>query len=174
LPPRNFVPLGGDGESGAQGADAAWPWKTVSVGVLASSLAPGPAHARGWRKKKAREEPPHFDQLLDLSWPILKNLGFSGILGVMAALAFKTVGRSLAIAVGALFTIVQLGAYFGYLRVDWARVHKDVVQSFDVNQDGKINSEDYKASATRVLAILSQGVPSVGGFCGGFSLGLSL
>ena len=31
---------------------------------------------------------------------------------------------------------LQLGAYFGYLKVDWARVHKDVHRAFDVNHDG--------------------------------------
>jgi hypothetical protein len=35
--------------------------------------------------------------------------------------------------------VLQLGAYFGYLKVDWARVHKDVIRSFDVNQDGCIS-----------------------------------
>ena len=31
---------------------------------------------------------------------------------------------------------IQLGAYMGYVEVDWAKVHKDVIRSFDVNQDG--------------------------------------
>ena len=53
------------------------------------SLTARPAHALRLRKKKAKDTPPHLDVLLDQSWPILKNLGFSGILGVMAALAFK-------------------------------------------------------------------------------------
>ena len=53
------------------------------------SVTARPAHALRLRKKKVREDPPHLDVLLDQSWPILKNLGFSGVLGVMAALAFK-------------------------------------------------------------------------------------
>ena len=64
-------------------------WKLVCTGALALSLTARPAHALRLRKKKARDNSPHFDVLLDQSWPILKNLGFSGVLGVMAALAFK-------------------------------------------------------------------------------------
>jgi hypothetical protein len=65
------------------------------LAVLAEAVAPTPAHAFGRKKKVVKDDPPHLDQLLDLSWPILKNLGFSGVLGVMAALAFKVVPQTL-------------------------------------------------------------------------------
>ena len=64
-------------------------WKLVWTGALAMSLTARPAHALRLRKKRTKDNPPHLDVLLDQSWPILKNLGFSGVLGVMAALAFK-------------------------------------------------------------------------------------
>ena len=100
------------------------------------SLDARPAHALlgiGRKPKPKRKAPEvDVDKLVDLSWPILKNLGFSGVLGVTAAIAFKvhagsadlhlaspcaaakcmllvqTVGRALAVVVGMVFGIVQV------------------------------------------------------------------
>ena len=103
------------------------------------SLDARPAHALLGigRKPKPKHRAPDVDvdKLVALSWPILKNLGFSGVLGVMAAIAFKvhadsavpylaspcaaakcmllvqTVGRALAVVVGVVFGIVQVCGY---------------------------------------------------------------
>lgn len=58
--------------------------------LLLSGLNAGPAHALLKKKKKpAPNASTEVDKLVDLIWPIVKNLGFSGILGATAAFAFK-------------------------------------------------------------------------------------
>ena len=66
----------------------------------------------------------------------------------------------------------QLAAYQGFITVNWTRVHKFVIKDLDVNRDGHLDASDFKAVMASVLAVLSQGMPSVGGFLGGFALGL--
>ena len=64
----------------------------------------GPAYAVfGGRRRKAVPDSGELDRWVDLSWPVLKNLGFSGVLGVLAAFAFKVsnflAARNVAISV---------------------------------------------------------------------------
>ncbi|KAK9828508.1 hypothetical protein WJX72_000456 [[Myrmecia] bisecta] len=106
--------------------------------------------------------------------PILKNLGFSGICGAASGVAFKAVGRACAVAVGCVFILIQGLAYAGYIQLDWTRVHADVMRTCDVNHDGRLDASDLKAALTSFLAVLSEGVPSAGGFCAGFIFGLHM
>jgi uncharacterized membrane protein YtjA (UPF0391 family) len=61
--------------------------------VLCSLLHASPAHALFRRKKKVAPKKglldADVDRLVDLSWPILHNLGFSGIVGVVTGIALK-------------------------------------------------------------------------------------
>ena len=66
----------------------------------------------------------------------------------------------------------QLAAYQGFITVNWTRVHKFVIKDLDVNRDGHLDASDFKAVMASALAVLSQGMPSVGGYLGGFALGL--
>jgi len=66
----------------------------------------------------------------------------------------------------------QVAAYQGYITVTWTRVHAHVIRGLDVNRDGRLDASDLRALAASALAVLSQGMPSVGGFLGGFALGL--
>ena len=56
--------------------------------------------------------------------------------------------------------------------MNWTRVHKFIIKDLDVNHDGHLDASDFKAVSASALAVLSQGMPSVGGFLGGFALGL--
>ncbi len=66
----------------------------------------------------------------------------------------------------------QVAAYQGFITVNWTRVHKFVIKDLDVNRDGHLDASDFRAVMASALAVLSQGMPSVGGFLGGFALGL--
>ncbi|DBA96287.1 TPA: hypothetical protein ACH3X3_002468 [Trebouxia sp. C0006] len=46
--------------------------------------------------------------LTDLAWPLLQNLGFSGLVGIVCAVAFKAIGRAVAIGLGTTFAVVQV------------------------------------------------------------------
>jgi uncharacterized membrane protein (Fun14 family) len=67
---------------------------------------------------------------------------------------------------------VQGLAYGGFITVNWSHVHKSMNVMLDVNHDGKLDATDFKAVVKKSLGILSQGVPSVGGFLSGLMLGL--
>lgn len=67
---------------------------------------------------------------------------------------------------------LQLAAYQGFITVNWTKVHKFVIKDLDVNRDGHLDASDFKAVMASALAVLSQGMPSVGGYLGGLALGL--
>lgn len=128
----------------------------------------------GVSRKRETQPPATADSLLELSWPILKNLGFSGLVGVATGVAFKAVGKVLALLFGTMFAMLQVGVYLGYVTVDWSRVHKDVLSFLDINSDGEVEASEVKTFAAKCVAILSQGLPSGGGFCLGLGVGLHL
>lgn len=66
----------------------------------------------------------------------------------------------------------QFAAYQGFITVNWTRVHKFIIRDLDINRDGHLDASDLQAVMASTLAVLSQGMPSVGGFLGGFALGL--
>ena len=51
-------------------------------------------------------------------------------------------------------------------------MHTLVIRGLDVNRDGRLDASDLRALTASALAVLSQGMPSIGGFLGGFALGL--
>ncbi|CAK0782661.1 hypothetical protein CVIRNUC_005856 [Coccomyxa viridis] len=121
-------------------------------------------------KQKADTIDEYSSRLVKLYWPIMANLGFSGAVGLATGLALRAVGQAVAIALGILFIIIQGGAYLGFVEVKWATVHREVIRRLDINRDGTFDATDFKSLLASSLAILSQGVPSVGGFLAGFAL----
>lgn len=112
------------------------------------------------------------DTLVAMAGPIVANLGFSGMLGYAAAYALKTVGKMLAVFVGMIFLLLQGMQYMGYISMNWAKIHTDVIKTLDQNNDGKLDAQDLKIASNNLLPILAQGVPSVTGFAAGFYLGI--
>ncbi|BDA45537.1 probable FUN14 domain-containing protein 1 at C-terminar half [Coccomyxa sp. Obi] len=162
----------GDHEGGIQRAFA-----LATVFALVSALSPSAAQALSLKKKKKKQPTNRLienysDHLVTIGWPIAQNLGFSGALGFATAFALKAVGSALALGFGLLFIVVQGAAYLGYIEVKWTVVHKEVIRRLDVNQDGKFDASDLKSLVASGLAVLAEGVPSVGGFLAGFALGL--
>ncbi|KAL0039007.1 hypothetical protein WJX77_004944 [Trebouxia sp. C0004] len=82
------------------------------------------------------------------------------------------IGRAVAIGLGTTFAVVQLLAYGGFVTVQWSKIHEDILRMCDVNGDGQFGATDMHSAIGSVLAMLSQGLPSVSGFCLGFGLGL--
>ncbi|KAG2450787.1 hypothetical protein HYH02_004624 [Chlamydomonas schloesseri] len=181
---------GGNGGSGGRGGPEQGPsggsgssWGRAAALALAGGML-FTAEA-SWAAKKvepAKPAPPPakeeltVDKVTDMLWnlagPILTNLGFSGCVGAAAGIALKKVGQFLAVCVGLLFLMVQGLAYTGFITVNWANVHTTVTHVLDVNKDGKLDADDFKHMMNSGLGVLSQGVPSVGGFLGGFLLAI--
>ena len=58
--------------------------------------------------------------------PYLQQLSFGAIAGFVAGYALKKVGKVLAIALGLLFVILQILAYYGFVTINWLEVQNRV------------------------------------------------
>lgn len=139
----------------------------------ASPRRKGRKHNRSWADWDDNPELNGYaTHLTDLAWPLLQNLGFSGAVGLVCAIAFKAVGRVVAIGLGTTFAVVQLLAYGGFITVEWSKIHEDILRMCDVDRDGNFGASDLHDVIGSSLAMLSQGLPSLSGFCLGFGFGL--
>jgi uncharacterized membrane protein (Fun14 family) len=69
--------------------------------------------------------------------------------------------------------LAQLAAYNGYVAVDWSRVQQDTMRRFDLNNDGKVDSDDIKIASQRLVSVLTTNMAgAAGGFATGFVLGI--
>lgn len=59
-------------------------------------------------------------------FPFVEQLGFGALAGFAAGYALKKVGKLLAIALGLLFVVLQVLAYYGFVQVDWGAVQRQV------------------------------------------------
>lgn len=66
----------------------------------------------------------------------MTNLGFSGMIGLVAGVALKKVGQMLAVLIGMAFAALQGLAYTGAITVNWSNIQDRVTRSLDANNDG--------------------------------------
>ncbi|CAD7699508.1 unnamed protein product [Ostreobium quekettii] len=114
------------------------------------------------------------DKIWDWLGPLVKQLGYSGILGLITASAFKFVGRAGAITLGLVFIGLQALQHYGYIEIDWGRIQAKVGKRLDVTGDKKFDEMDIKAILTSVLEAMAKGLPNAAGFCAGFLIGLKV
>ncbi|GMH42340.1 hypothetical protein BSKO_10259 [Bryopsis sp. KO-2023] len=114
------------------------------------------------------------DALVEMGAPIVNNLGFSGVAGLSVAIAIKVVGSVVAVVLGLGFVALQVLSYYGIIDIKWKVLEDNLVEALDVSGDGKVDKEDAKIILDNGLRLLSQGVPSVAGFCAGFLLGIKI
>ena len=65
--------------------------------------------------------------------PYIQQLGFGGIAGFVVGYALKKVGKIVAIALGILFVILQVLAYYGFVSINWIQVQKSVDPLLETN-----------------------------------------
>ena len=104
--------------------------------------------------------------------PAVKQLGFSGVVGVCAGAAAKSLGRKAAIGVGIGVVGVQALAYLGYIDVKWDRVEDAATKALDVNGDGEVNEEDAVEAWRAFRKVATYGMASAAGFSSGVVIGL--
>ena len=80
-------------------------------------------------------------------------------------------------ALGGVFCLFQVAAYYGYVKVDMAKVERDFTAVLDVNKDVKVDQDDLRAMFGSTIDVLTANTDlstgaSAGGFTGGFALGL--
>lgn len=103
-----------------------------------------------------------------------KEIGVSAICGFCSGYALKQVGRLLAIGIGLTFVGFQVAKQKGWIDggPNWQQVNQTLTSHADLNGDGKVDVQDVKIGLAQVQDYLGVGLPSVGGFAGGFAAGL--
>lgn len=93
-------------------------------------------------------------------------------MGYASGFACKRIGRGVLFTGGTIFILLQSLSQRGYVVVDYAKVEQDLMNSFDLDGDGKLTSKDAALAQERVMEQLHVGLPSGSGFTVGFCLGL--
>ena len=124
------------------------------------------------RRRSSGNDDDPLQDLLERAKPLIPKISFGSVLGYCSGTAAKKIGKAIAITVGIMYMAVQSAAYSGYLKVDWDKVEKDVVQHIDVDGDGKFTEKDLQVYWGKIKRILTYNIPSASGFTIGFLYGL--
>jgi uncharacterized membrane protein (Fun14 family) len=112
------------------------------------------------------------EEAIEKAKPVLANLSFGAVMGYCSGVALQKVGKALALLVGIGFVGLQTAASFGYIVIDWEKVRIDVVKSVDTTSDGTVSIEDAQAYWKKLKTLLTNKIPSAGGFSLGFLYGV--
>jgi uncharacterized membrane protein (Fun14 family) len=102
----------------------------------------------------------------------INNLGFSGVMGICTAVAFKRVTREIAGLIGFGFIGLQVLSYYGYVNVNYDKIADDAQKVLDVSQDGKIDEKDLYGAWDKFKEVMGSHLPTAGSFSSGFVLGM--
>ena len=96
--------------------------------------------------------------------PYLEQLGLGLVAGFVAGYAFKKLGKLVAVAVGALFIVLQVLAFQGFVTIHWGEVQARV--------DPLLQAESLNAAWSGLLTILTYNLTFAGGFVPAFIVGM--
>ncbi|XP_067948977.1 FUN14 domain-containing protein 1-like [Watersipora subatra] len=93
-----------------------------------------------------------------------------GASGCVAGFLFTKIGKTAAFTIGCGLLSLQVAHYMGYVRVDWAKIHKDLGhRGTEFIRRSRVAGRHKKS----VVDFIKRNVPLSGGFAGGFLLGLA-
>lgn len=95
--------------------------------------------------------------------PILGTLGVGGVIGYAAGLAVKSAGRLIGCALGVVFILMQLLAYYGLAEWHWEAIG---------NVISGPGASTVHTTTGALWKVLTYNLPFTGGFAAGFYLGL--
>merc|ERR1719343_1388576 len=72
------------------------------------------------------------------------QISYGFVCGFCSGYALKKAGRTAAFLFGTGFILSQGLSYTGYINVNYERLHKDISDMMDVNDDGKVDEQDVK------------------------------
>lgn len=101
---------------------------------------------------------------LQTVFPFVEQLGFGAVAGFAAGFALKKVGKFVALALGLLFVIVQVLAYYGFVSINWGVVQTRV--------DPMLTPGALSGAWKTVLAVLTYNVAFAAAFVPSFVWGL--
>ena len=97
---------------------------------------------------------------------VLATLGFGGVAGALVGFAAKKLTKLAALLLGALFIVVQLLVYLGWITVDWNAVQHATTEVWKDPHGVTL--------ADRFWSMITANLPFAGGFAAGFALGFKL
>lgn len=96
--------------------------------------------------------------------------------GWMSGFAFSRVGKAVAVALGGSLLLVHAGSKAGYITVDWERLDKDMKEAQN-NLHKKMSGRQQKRAAKSFMKqgskFVTRNMIAIGGFLGGFFLGVA-
>jgi uncharacterized membrane protein (Fun14 family) len=93
-------------------------------------------------------------------------LGFGGVAGAVVGYTAKKATKVVAIALGAVFILLQVLVYKGFISIDWAAV-QGTAEKVWTDQNGR-------TLADHAWEIISANLPFGGWFAAGFALGFKV
>ncbi len=94
----------------------------------------------------------------------MQQLSFGAIAGFAAGYALKKVGKIVAIALGLLFVVLQVLAYYGFVSINWVEVQSRV--------NPLLEGESLNSFWQGLLNVLTYNVTFAAAFVPGFIVGL--
>jgi len=114
---------------------------------------------------------------MDLSrQPTYTQALVGGAAGWMSGFALSRVGKALAVALGGSLLLVHVGNKAGYITVDWERLDKDMKEAqTNINKkfSGRRQRRATKTFMKQGTKFLTRNMVAIGGFLGGFFLGMA-
>ena len=101
---------------------------------------------------------------LEVLGPYIQQISFGFVAGFVVGYAFKKVGKMLAIALGLIFILLQVLAYYGFITINWATVQDRV--------NPILEQESLKSIWQNILAILTYNISFAAAFIPAFIIGL--
>jgi len=96
----------------------------------------------------------------------LPTLGFGGVAGLIVGYSAKKLTKLAALALGVLFIVLQLLAYYGFVTVHWGDVQSTAEAAW--------RSPEGATLVERGQQVLMANLPFAGGFAAGFVVGFKL
>ncbi|XP_063041387.1 FUN14 domain-containing protein 2 [Engraulis encrasicolus] len=124
---------------------------------------------RWWNKVVGKNSKPVAEK-----YSVMTQIAIGGVTGWCAGFVFQKVGKLAASAVGGGFLLLQIANHTGYISVDWRKVERDVNKA---KKQLQINVEKppkaIKTKTEEVQIFVKNNIIVMGGFAGGFLIGLA-
>eukprot|EP00752_Nemacystus_decipiens_P018258 g16383.t1 len=109
------------------------------------------------------------NSLVQSGVPSQISFGFG--MGFCCGFAAKKTAKAALVGIGLAFGSLQLLSYMGYVELDYSKIEGEVMTSLDLNEDGKVDSDDVKEIWDRTMKVLSYNLPTGSGFAAGALVG---
>ncbi|CAM9222992.1 unnamed protein product [Ectocarpus sp. 4 AP-2014] len=109
------------------------------------------------------------NKLMESGAPTQISFGFG--MGVCCGFAAKKTAKVALVGAGLAFGSLQLLSYMGYIELDYTKIEDEIMNSLDLDKNGKVDTDDIQELWNRTMKVLSYNLPTGSGFVAGALLG---